>query len=135
MRAPSKPLPIVDQDTQPFWEGCAQGKLLLQRCNECGAVWHPPSPVCHQCLSSANEWVEASGEGTVFSYVVVHQAFHPAFAEEVPYVVALVALAEGPHLMTNVVGVPADQVSVGMPVHVTFERASDEITLPKFRPA
>ena len=134
MRAPQKPLPIVDQDTQPFWEGCANGQLLLQRCGQCGALRHPPSPFCHECLSPANEWVAASGEGTVYSYVVVHRPFHPAWDGETPYVVAIIALAEGPHIMSNVVGVPVDQVAVGMPVKVTFERATDEITLPKFGP-
>ncbi len=134
MRTPRKPLPILDLENKPYWDGCARGELLLQRCGECGAYRHPPRPICDHCLSAKANWEPSSGEGTVYSFVVVHRAFHPAWEEEVPYVVAIVELAEGPHIMTNIVDTPPETVTVGMPVQVTFEKVTDEISLPKFRP-
>ncbi len=131
---PSKPLPIPDHDTKPYWDGCLRGELLLQKCSECGAYRHPPSPICSVCLSASSEWVQASGDATVYTFVVVQRAFHPAWEGEVPYIVCIVELAEGPHIMTNLTDVDPDKVHVGMPVHVWFDQASDEISLPKFRP-
>lgn len=135
MRTPRKRLPITDHDSRPYWEGCARGELLLQRCTACGAYRHPPRPICHACLSPRSAWVPSSAEGTVYSFVVVHRAFDEAWADEVPYVVAIVELAEGPHILTNIVGTPVDAVHIGMPVRVTFDRLSEEIALPKFVPA
>ncbi len=133
---PRRPLPIVgDIESKPFWDGCARGELLLQRCLNCGALRHPPSPICAKCLSPRNEWLPASGDATAYSFVVVHRAFHAAFEEGVPYVVAIVTLAEGPHMLSNVVDVPPERVKIGMPLRVWFDRVSDEVTLPKFRPA
>jgi uncharacterized OB-fold protein len=135
MQQRAKPLPIPNEDTKPFWEGCAREELRLQRCRACGAYRHPPSPRCPACLSGDAAWVAASGDGTVYSYVVVHQALDPAWEGDVPYVVAIIALAEGPHLLSNVVDTPVDRVAVGMPVKVCFERATEDVVLPKFRPA
>jgi uncharacterized OB-fold protein len=129
----SKPLPIPNQDTEPFWQGCARGELLLQKCSPCGHYRHPPSPICPACLSPHYRWTASSGRGTVYSFVVVHRALHPAWEKELPYVVAIIELAEGPHLMSNVVETPVDQVKIGMNVEVFFERASEEIAVPKFR--
>jgi uncharacterized OB-fold protein len=134
MERRAKLVPVPNEDTRPYWEGCARGELRLQRCAACGAYRHPPSPRCARCLSPDAEWVAASGKGTVYTFVVVRQAFDAAWQDDLPYVVAVVELAEGPHLATNVVGVPVDQVTVGMPVQVVFERASDEIAVPRFRP-
>ena len=134
MRQRAKLIPVPNADTRPFWEGCAREELLLQRCTACGAYRHPPSPICAQCLSIDAEWISASGQGTVYSYVIVHRAFDEAWTDDVPYVVAIVELAEGPHILSNVVGTPVDTVSVGMPVAVFFERVSEEIMLPRFRP-
>lgn len=135
MRERAKLVPVPNEDTRLYWEGCAREELLLQQCRACGAYRHPPAPLCAQCLSRDTEWVPASGQGTVYSFVVVHQALDPAWAGDVPYVVAIVELTEGPHMLTNIVGTPVDQVAVDMPVQVVFERASDEIMLPRFRPA
>ena len=133
MRRPPKPLPIVDNDTKAYWDGCLRGELLLQRCSACGTFRHPPSPMCSGCLSTEHEWVSASGKGAVYSFVVVRRAFHPAWEPDVPYVVAIVELDEGPHIMTNVTDIDPDQIEIGMPVQVWFDQASDEIALPKFR--
>jgi uncharacterized OB-fold protein len=127
-------LPIPNPDTEPFWQGCAKGELLLQRCLPCKAYRHPPSPICHVCLSPDHEWVASNGRGTVYSFVVVHQALR-GWTGEVPYVLAVIELAEGPHVVSNILDLPPDQVRIGMAVRVFFERASEDIVLPKFRPA
>ena len=134
MAKAAKPLPFPTADSEPFWLGCKRSELLLQRCTSCQTYRHPPSPRCQKCLSASHEWARASGRGTVYSYVVVHQALHPAFEDEVPYVVAIVELAEGPHMLSNLIDVAIDRVRVGMPLSVCFQPASDEITLAKFRP-
>jgi hypothetical protein len=81
------------------------------------------------------QWVKVSGKGTVYSFTIAQQATHHAFAEEVPYVIAIVELAEGPHLTTNIVGCKPEEVRVGMPVVVAFDDVTPEQTLVKFRPA
>ena len=130
-----KPLPIPSEDTAYFWERCRTGELCLQRCRDCGRAQFYPGAVCRGCLSAALEWVRAGGRGEVYSYTVVHRAPTADFQADVPYVVAVIELAEGVRLVSQVVGCPAGQVRIGMPVEVVFERASDEIMLPKFRPA
>lgn len=127
------PLPIPNPDTESFWKGSARGQLLLQRCTSCSAYRHPPSPLCQECLSMDHEWVAAQGRGTVYSFVVVHQSLRGE-AFHVPYVVAVIELAEGPHMLSNVEGSPIEKVAIGMPVQVFFERVNDEISLPKFKP-
>ncbi|GAA0988412.1 OB-fold domain-containing protein [Acrocarpospora macrocephala] len=114
----SRPVPVVTEENRPFWEGLAEGRLLLQRCSGCGHPRYPIALVCPRCLSKEHGWEAMSGRGTVFSSVVFHQVYHPAFADRVPYNVAMVELDEGPLIMTNVVG--TDQVTVGMPVQVIF---------------
>lgn len=134
MQAVKKPLPHPTHESQAFWAGCKNRQLLIQRCTSCGDVRFPPSPVCPSCMSLDSEWVPASGKGEVWSFVTFHQAFHPAFERNIPYVVAVIELEEGVRMMSNIVG-PPEAVKIGMPVEVIFEDASPEITLPKFKPA
>jgi hypothetical protein len=117
----------------PFWDAARRHQLVVQRCAGCGAYRFPPRELCSQCLSRDAEWVPASGRGTVFSFVVMHQAYHPGFADELPYAVVVVELEEGARLTSNVVDCPVGEVRVGLPVEVVFEDASPEISLPKFR--
>src|SRR5438093_133096 len=105
------------------------------RCRDCRAVRFYPRAVCPACLSSAVEWIRASGRGTVYTFTVTQQNQTAGFREELPYVLAMVELEEGPRLVTNLVGCAPDEVRVGMPVEVAFEDGTAEITLPKFRPA
>jgi uncharacterized OB-fold protein len=135
VRRAEKPLPLADRDAQPYWDGTAQETLLLQRCGACQAYRHPPSPTCPRCFSADHAWVPASGSGTVYSFVVVRRAFNPAWEPDVPYVVAVVQLAEGPKLVTNIVNTPVENVAIGQPVTVTFDHVSDTVALPKFQPA
>jgi len=126
-------LPQPTPLSRPFWEGTRQGRLLLQRCGCCGAYRWTPQYLCRQCHAEEYEWVPVSGRGAVYSHTTVHRAPSPAF--EPPYVVAVVALAEGPMMLTNIVGCDPAAVAIGMEVEVVFEPASDEITLYRFRPA
>lgn len=127
----TRPRPGISQDTQFFWEGLKQGKLLIQRCTECGTLRHPPGPVCARCHSFKWEALEASGRGTVYSFVVMHHPEIPPFAYPNP--VALVALEEGTRLVAQLVGIKASDVRIGMPVHVEFIQ-DGELSLAAFRP-
>ena len=130
-----KPLPRIDEESRGWWEALARHELYLQRCRDCGTPRLPPRAVCPACLSSAVEWARASGRATVHTFTVTHQNQAPGFREELPYVLAVVELAEGPRIMTNVVGCPPDTVRIGMPLEVVFDDVAPGITLPKFRPA
>ncbi|MEU7557287.1 bifunctional MaoC family dehydratase N-terminal/OB-fold nucleic acid binding domain-containing protein [Streptomyces eurythermus] len=132
--APSKPLrprPVINRDNAGFWQGVAERRLLIQRCTACGTLRHPWLPGCNACGGLGWDTVEASGEGTVYSYVVVHHPPAPGF--DPPYAVALVELAEGVRMVGNVVGVPYDEVRIGLPVRAGFRRVDEELTLPVFQ--
>ncbi|MFG3254123.1 Zn-ribbon domain-containing OB-fold protein [Streptomyces sp. NPDC048172] len=126
-----RPRPVVNRDNAGFWEGVSQHRLLVQRCDACAALRFPWLPGCNACGSDSWTAVEASGRGTVYSYVVMHHPPFPAF--DVPYAVALVELAEGVRMISNITGVPHDRVRVGMPVELEFLRVDDELELPVFR--
>lgn len=130
-----KPLPRPTAASLPFWEAAKRHELQIQCCSSCGALIFYPREACPECLSSDLTWVKVSGKGTVYSYTIAQAPTHPAFAEDVPYVVAIVELAEGPHLTTNIVGCKPEAVKIGMPVVATFEAVTPEMTLVKFRPA
>jgi hypothetical protein len=134
MFAIDKPLPRPSEDSAPYWEAARAGELRMQCCLDCGHVRFPPAILCARCLSERAEWMRVSGKGTVFSWIVVHQSQHPAFNADTPYNVAIVELAEGPRLHTTVVGCGNDEIHIGMAVEVIFDRVSDEVTLPRFRP-
>ncbi|MCG6909981.1 MAG: Zn-ribbon domain-containing OB-fold protein [Deltaproteobacteria bacterium] len=129
-----KPLPEPDGDRKPFWEGCREHRLRFQQCEACGHVRWPPAIICPQCHSRQTVWIESSGRGRVYTYTVYHQAFQQAFKDDLPYVVAVVALTEGPHLLTNIVGCSHEAVTCDMPVTVAWEDVTDAVSLPKFRP-
>ncbi|KUO08725.1 bifunctional MaoC family dehydratase N-terminal/OB-fold nucleic acid binding domain-containing protein [Streptomyces sp. DSM 15324] len=126
-----RPRPVVNRDNAGFWEGVREHRLLLQRCAGCAALRFPWLPGCPSCGSPEWDTVEASGAGTVFSYVVLHHPPFPAF--EPPYAVVLVELAEGVRIVSGVVGTPYDKVRIGMPVRLEFRRYDEELTLPVFR--
>lgn len=129
----AKPLPQITDENRPFWEGAKRGKLTMQQCGACRHIRYPISLVCPRCLSEQAEWVELSGRGTVFSTIVFHQVYNQAFAADVPYNVSLIQLQEGPRMFSNVVGAPSSDVRVGDAVEVLFERATDEVVIPRFR--
>jgi len=129
-----KPLPAVTEDGAPYWAACREGRLTAQRCTACGHLRWPPSVLCPKCLDHGTEWVTLSGRGTIYSWIIVHRPQHPAFFADAPYNVAIVELEEGPRLHTNVVECANEEIRIGLPVEVVFEKKDDEITLPKFRP-
>ena len=130
-----KPLPKPTPLTQPFWDGVREHELRVQKCGSCGKLRHLPKPWCPDCLSEEVTWVPLTGRGQVYTYTVMHRAPAPSFADELPYVVALVELEEGVKMISNVVECPPEQVTVGMPVKVVFEDISDEAAMFKFAPA
>ncbi|WP_405933823.1 bifunctional MaoC family dehydratase N-terminal/OB-fold nucleic acid binding domain-containing protein [Streptomyces sp. NBC_00827] len=127
-----RPRPVINRDNAGFWEGVARHQLLIQRCSGCGALRFPWLPGCNACGCLEWDTVEASGDGTVYSYVVMHHPPFPAF--DPPYAVGLVELSEGVRMVSNVVGVPYDKVRIGMPVRLEFQRYDEELELPVFRP-
>jgi len=129
-----KPLPILTPDNAPFWEGCRNGQLLLQRCTACAAWRYPPAPVCPRCASAAAVWTPTSQTGQVYSFVIYRRAFHPAYATEVPYAVALVELDEGVRLLLRIVDYPLETLKIGVRGQIRFRRLTDEVTLPVFAP-
>jgi len=131
---PTPPIPVPDEASKPFFEGAAAGRLMLMRCAGCGTYRYPSRDRCDVCWSTETEWVEASGRATLHSWAIFHQVYHPAFAERVPYNVAVVELDEGPRITTNVVGVDNAALHAGMPLEVAFETVADGVALPKFRP-
>jgi uncharacterized OB-fold protein len=126
------PLPRPTRLSRPHWDGCKEGALRVQRCRACAHFVFIPQPICTRCQADALDWVTTSGRGAVYSYTVVHRPPRPDFAA--PYVVAIVELEEGWHMLTNLIDVAPDQVHVGMPVAVRFRPMSDDITLPYFAP-
>ena len=127
-----RPMPGVSDDTKFFWEGARAGKLLIQRCKGCGELRHPPGPVCPSCHSFEWDTVEASGRGTVYSFVVMHYPEVPPFDHPNPIV--LVELEEGTRLISQMVGVQPADVRIGQAVQVEFNSFNDgELVLPQFR--
>lgn len=131
----TRPLPEPDDASAPFWEAAARHELVLQACTSCGAVRHPPRPVCPACLSWDHDWKPASGRGRVWSWVVAHPPVLPAFAEKAPYNVVVVELDEGVRMVGNVLDVSNEEIHEGMLVQVAFEDIEDGVTLPQWRPA
>lgn len=132
---PKRPLPEATPETQEFWDGARRGELRIQHCRACGKAYFYPRPFCPHCASRDVEWFTASGRATLYSYVINHRPAR-GFEDMAPYIIAVVQLEEGPRMMTNVIGVDPDpeQLPPDMPLEVTFERQSEDITLPLFRP-
>jgi len=126
------PSPKPDALTRPFWEACGQGRLEICACDSCGHPFLPPGPRCPRCWSARISTRAVSGEGTVQTFAVYRRTYHPALPA--PYVVAVIALREGPHLVSNVIGCAPEQVRIDMPVRVRFETVG-EFALPRFEPA
>ena len=133
--AQRKPLPAPDADSAVLWAGLREGRLLLQHCLACGHVQYYQQGLCRQCGSDRLEHRAASGRGHVYSYSVVHRAPGPAFRGDTPYAVLLVELAEGPRMISSLVEADHGAVAIGMAVEIVFDAVTDQVTLPRFRPA
>ncbi|HVJ51687.1 MAG TPA: Zn-ribbon domain-containing OB-fold protein [Aliidongia sp.] len=134
MAEPKRARPEPTPETKHFWEGTRAGKLLLQRCDSCERSYFPPRPFCPHCGAREVSVYEASGKATLYSYVIHHRPV-PGFTP--PYAIAVVELAEGPRMMTNIAGCPQtpEALQLDMPLEVGFEPLDDEISLPIFHPA
>ena len=129
------PLPGVDWETRPWWEGAGRGELVLQRSRATGEVQHPPRAVCARTLRADVDHFVASGRGTVHTYTVTHQNMAPGFREALPYVLAYVELEEGVLVLSNLVGCEPSEVHIGRPVVVDFGEPEGDLAVPRFRPA
>ncbi len=132
---PAKPVPRPAPESEPYWQAARAHRLSIPRCEACEEFWFPPSLSCPHCLSDKFSFQDVSGRGKVYSFVTFHRTYHPAFANETPYVVALVELEEGPRLLTNILGISPDEVKCEMPVEVIFDDVDANNSIPKFRPA
>ncbi len=130
----SKPIPSITPDLAEFFAGARSGELMVQKCEGCGVLRFPAHETCANCLDKRAKWVPVSGRGTICSFNIMHQIYHPGFAGEVPYAVVVVELDEGLKFISNLVGIKPHDIRCGMPVEVIFEKINEEITLPKFRP-
>ena len=130
---PLRPRPALTQDNAFWFEGARQHRLLIQRCKQCGTLRHPPRPMCSECRSYEWDVVDASGRGTVYSFVVNHYPQVPAF--DYPLAVGLIELEEGTRLVADVIGVEPSEIQVGMPVEVEWVDHDPDLSLPAFKPS
>ena len=132
-----KPLPTPSHVSRPFWDAAKEHRLTYQRCSACGTRVFYPRDICPgpECFGVGTlEWVESSGKGWVYASSISYQPAHPAFAADVPYVLAIVELDEGVRMHTNVIGIDPKEVEIGMRVEVAWDDVTPEFSLPKFRP-
>ncbi len=132
----AKPLPLPQPESDYYWEQAANGKLVIQKCSDCDNTQFYPRVLCTACNSRSLGWIESSGNGTLFTFSIVHLPPHPGFAPDTPYIAAIVELEEGVKMPSQVIGIEPepDFLRIGMPLEVVFEKATDAISLPKFRP-
>lgn len=129
------PAPERDALNAPYWDSLTNGKLSFQRCKACGHAWLPARSECPGCLAENWQWEQAAGGAKLISWVVYHVAYHPAFANRLPYNVAVVELDEGPRLISNVVGIDdAEKLKIDQRLQLTIEDESGT-AVPRFRPA
>jgi len=128
-----KPLPPIDAESRAYWAACNDNRLVLQVCAGCGHRQHYHRRLCARCGAVDLADLDASGAGTIRSFTIIRRAVSSAFEADVPYVVALVTLAEGPTVMANILDAPLDGLAIGAPVALVFERRSEEINVPQFR--
>ena len=132
-------LPATDEvDTKEWWEHCKRHELVVQRCTDCGTFRHTPLPVCHNCQSFNYEWHKVSGRGVVYSYMICHYAATPVLKDRVPYNVILVELPDAGNvrMLGNLIdSTPDEEIYIGMPVEVTWEDVTDDVTLPQWKRA
>jgi hypothetical protein len=129
-----KQLPVPDEDSLVFWEGCRRQRLLMQQCDVCWRFRFPPSPLCRHCLSALATWRQDAGRGEVVTFCVYHaELAGPAWRGELPYVVAVIRLEySGVNILSQLLGEAVDRVHIGRAVQVVFAQVNEQITLPKF---
>ncbi len=133
----NKPIPVPQGESDEYWNKAKEGELWLRNCNSCGNPYFYPRDISPCCFSKDTSWIKASGKASLYTYAIVHRAPHPGFAQDAPFVVAIVDLEEGPRMPTNIVidDPTPENLQIGMPLEVIFEDISEKIALPKFKPA
>ncbi len=129
-----RPLPVITEQNRGYWAAAARQELVMPHCTQCDRVFFPIAPVCPFCFAADPDWKKVSGRGRVSSFVIFQQAFFAFFKNRLPYAVVQVELDEGPRINANLFDMKPEEVRIGLPVEVTFEKVNDEITLPQFRP-
>jgi uncharacterized OB-fold protein len=129
------PSPLADATTLPWWQAASEHRLVVQRCTRCGRTRLPPAPLCPECRSEDSDWKEISGRGEVYTYTVVHRPI--AAGQQLPFVIAVVALedAGGVRIISNLVDIHLDHLTIGLPVELVWEDMSAELSIPRFRPS
>ena len=133
----NKPVPVPQVESDVYWQGAKNHELWLRNCNDCGNAYFYPRDISPCCFSRNTGWRQASGNATLFTYAIVHRAPHMGFVGDVPFVTAMVELEEGPIMPTNIVidDPTPENLHIGMPLEVVFEDITEDISLPKFKPA
>jgi len=129
-----KQLPVPDEDTKEFWEGCRRHEFLIQKCDN-NHYRYPPRAICPTCFSVKSGWDKVNGKGEVYSFIIVRRALDPSWEKDVPYVIADILLDQGVRMISNVIGCKPEEVKIGMKVEVVFDDVTAEYSLPKFKPA
>lgn len=131
-----KPLPEITDLTRPFWSAARAGKLVMQKCGRCGTLDFLPKPWCIECGHLGLEWVEVKPQGTVYSHSTAYTVMmnHPAWKSDLPVVMCIIDLDDGPRMYGQLTDCPPEKVRIGMRVQAYFEPISDEAAVPKFRP-
>jgi uncharacterized OB-fold protein len=131
--------PYADESTQPFWDAALQGRLVAPRCTNCGTFVLPPQPRCFACQHTGFEFVDLPGTGTIYSFTVVRHPLAPHLQEAVPFVSAVIDLdgtqGAGARMLANVIDADPDEVRIGDPVRVVFDKVSDTFAVPRFTTA
>ena len=128
-----RPLPVPTEDTCFYWESARVGKLVVQKCEACGALQFYPRPYCISCLAERMSWIEATGRGSIYTFTINHRPANEYMKDKTPYAVAAVDLDEGVRLIANIVDSELHRVKCGARVSVVFEKASEDVTLPQFK--
>ncbi len=128
-----KPVPAIDPDSEPYWQGAREGRLMIQRCKATGQAFLYSRQLVPGVVDSEVEWIEAGGKGTIYSFTVARRPAGQAFQGECPYVIVSVELEEGARVMSNLVTDRPESVAIGQAVEVLFDRVSDDLTIPKFK--
>ncbi|RLA10073.1 MAG: hypothetical protein DRQ60_03855 [Gammaproteobacteria bacterium] len=129
------PMPVLDDLNRPLFEGMKEGKVMVQKCADCNTWLAPSAFICEACGSENVPWVEVSGKGELYTYVVYHRAYAPEFESMVPYNVALIELEEGPRLLANIVGIANEDLQIGMALKPVFQEVAEGLPLLRFEPA
>ena len=129
---PERPMPAPTRDSQPYWDGMRDGKLMLQHCASCGKVRHYPRPVCPHCHSMESKWQQAPLTGKLHTWTVCHHPFNFFFKAQAPYIVALVDMDAGVRINAPLRGVDAASLEIGQPLKLAFEPVNKDISLPCF---